>query len=188
MLLRPNTLKCAQLKRQSGSACRSQCDGCTWPLEVGKPWLGCNGACLACKQALESSLPCDPARCTNLVKQTHRDRKACPAHMRGAKGTIKGIDVRYCQKVRAAPALLTTSSAVVLCFSYFYYIPAPCYSAPLVCAQCQKFLAEHMEFDRNIKCVPAINFSLDNLRWNAAERRCVCLPSAVCLAPYALVI
>ena len=99
-----------------GSACRSQCDGCTWPLEVGKPWLGCNGACKVCKEALESGLPCDPARCVNLVKQTHRDRKACPAHMRGAKGTIKGIDVRYCQKVRAAPALLTASSAVVLAF------------------------------------------------------------------------
>ena len=89
---------------QVRNACRSQCDSCNWPLEVGKPWLGCKGSCTACREALDSGQQCDLAHCVIIVKQTHRDRKACPAHMRGAKGRIGGIPVRYCQKVRAPPA------------------------------------------------------------------------------------
>ena len=48
---------------------------------------------------------CKKGRCQMLVTGTHIDRKICPEHLRGALGTIKGVPVRYCQRVRAMFAL-----------------------------------------------------------------------------------
>ena len=40
-------------------------------------------------------------RCQTLVTDTHIDRKICPKHLRGAPGTIHGVPMRYCQRVRS---------------------------------------------------------------------------------------
>lgn len=79
-----------------------QMDCCNQKLVSGQGLAPCTCTTKACRNG----------RCQMLVTDTHIDRKICPKHLRGGPGTISGVPVRYCQRVRALFAL---SGACRLC-------------------------------------------------------------------------
>ena len=80
-------------------------DCCDRKLVSGQLLATCTCATKACRND----------RCQMLVTGTHIDRKICPIYLRGGPGTIKGVPVRYCQRVRALTALSGTCCLCSCC-------------------------------------------------------------------------
>ncbi len=93
---------------------------------------------------------CRNGRCQTLVTDTHIDRKICPKHLRGGPGTIDGVPVRYCQRVRYQMRALCTAAAHIC--DVHHHLRARLRMTVHVAGQCHTCKALEGNFTDDKKC------------------------------------